>query len=147
MDPVTIVGLLITVSKLCGAVGQELKKFINGTKLVGTAINALFQDVKSFEKILDHMKDTVDDPRVKTSASTGYLGAHWHHLKTSLNDAEKTLKALEATIIHVNKSASLLDSTRKNFRLKGATAEIAIYQQQIQSYKETIQVSLQATIL
>ncbi len=147
MEAVTIVGLSITVAKLCSAVGLELKKFIDGTKLVGTAINALFQDVESFEKILDQMKDTVDDPKVKTSASTGYLGSHWDHLGTSLNDAEETLKALEATITRVNKSANLLDSTRKLFRLKGATAEIAIYQQQINSYKDTIQVSLQATIL
>jgi hypothetical protein len=147
MDPLTIVFASVSVAKLCYTVGWELKKFIDGTKLVGTAINALFQDVQSFKKILDQMKDTVDDPKVKTSAFTGHVGSHWRHLHTSLDDAKETLKALEATILRVNKSASLLDSARKHLRLMGAADEIAIYQQQIQSYKDTIQVSLQTTIL
>jgi glutamate formiminotransferase len=147
MDPLTIVGSSLSVAKLCCAVGWQLKKFIDGTKLVGTAINALFQDVQSFEKILEAMKDTVGDPKVAASASTGHVGSHWRHLQTSLGDAEEILKALEATILRVNKSANLLNSTRKHIRLMGAQDEIAVYQHQIRSYKDTIQVSLQTTIL
>jgi len=147
MDPLTIVGSSLSVAKLCYTVGWELKKFIDGTKLVGTAINALFQDVQSFGKILEQMKDTVDDPKVKASALTGYVGSHWRHLQTSLDDAEETLSALKATILCVDKSANLLNSTRKHIRLIGAQDEIAVYQQQIRSYKDTIQVSLQTTIL
>ena len=120
---------------------------MDGTKLVGTAINALFQDVQCFEKILEQMKDTVDDPKVKSSALTGHVGSHWGHLQTSLDDAEETLNALNATILRVNKSANLLDSTRKHIRLMGAQDEIAVYQQKIRSYKDTIQVSLQIAIL
>jgi len=147
MDPLTIVGSSLSVAKLCCTVGWELKKFIDGTKLVGTAINALFQDVQSFEKILEEMKDTVDDPKVKASALTGHVGSHWRYLQTSLDDAEETLNALKATILRVNKSANLLNSTRKHIRLMGAQDEIAVYQHQIRSYKDTIQVSLQTTIL
>jgi hypothetical protein len=147
MDPLTIVGSSLSVAKLCYTVGWELKTFIDGTRLVGTAINALFQDIQSFEKILGQIKDMADDPKVKTSVMTGLVGSHWCHLQTSLDDAEGTLKALEATILRVNKSVSLLDSTRKHIRLMGATDEIAVYQQQIRSYKDTIQVSLQTTIL
>ena len=148
MDPLTITLSALSIAKLCKIVGLELKKFIDGSRLVGTAINALVQDVQSFEDILEQMKITVDDPKVKASlASSGHVGAHWHHLQISLGDAEETLKALEATVIRVNRSVSVLDSARKHIRLKGVTDEIAVYQQQIRSYKDTIQVSLQTTIL
>lgn len=147
MDPLTIVGSSLSVARLCYTVGWELKKFIDGTKLVGTAINSLFQDVQSFGKILEQMKDTVDDPKVKASTLTGYVGSHWRYLRTSLDDAEETLNALNTTILRVNKSANLLDSTRKHIRLIGAQDEIAVYKQQIRSYKDTIQVSLQTIIL
>ena len=148
MDPLTIIATSLSIAKLCSGVGSELKKFIDGTKLVSTAINALVQDVKSFEKILEQMKDMIEDPKVKASlASSGHIGSHWRHLQTSLDDAEETLKALEATILRVNKSVNLLDLTRKHIRLSGATNEIAVYQQQIRSYKDTIQVSLQTTLL
>jgi hypothetical protein len=148
MDPLTIVSSSLALAKLCSLVGWELKKFIDGTKLVGTAINALSHDVQSFEKILEQMKDTVNDPKVKASlVQSGHVGSHWSDLQTSLDDAEETLKALEATILRVNKSTNVLDSTRKQIRLKGATDEIAVYQQMIRSYKDTIQVSLQTTML
>ena len=146
MDPLSILGVSFSAAKLCACVGLELKAFIDGAKLSGTKINALFQDVQGFEKILEQMKEVVSNPDIKVE-TTGHVGNHWRYLKTSLDDSEITLKALEATIIRVNKSASVLDSARKHVRLMGAADEIAIYQNQIRSYKDTIQVSLQTTML
>ncbi|KAF2673191.1 WD40 repeat-like protein [Microthyrium microscopicum] len=148
MDPLSIVVSSLTIASLCSGLGWELKKFISGTKLVGTAINGLLQEVTAFEKILDQVTDIIDEPKVKSSLrSEGSLTSHWRHLQTSLDDAEGTLKSLQTTIVRVNKHVNLLDSTRKHIRLHAATHEIAVYQQQIRSYKDTIQVSLQTTLL
>ena len=148
MDPLTITLSALSIGKLCSIVASELKKFIDGSKLVGTAINALVQDVQSFGEILGLVRNTVDDPKVKASlASSGHIGAHWRHLQISLGDAEETFKALEATVISVNRTVGVLDSARKHIRLMGAMDKIGVYQQQVRSYKDTIQVSLQTTIL
>src|SRR4051794_36138706 len=122
MDPLTIVASSIGIAKTCVVVGWELQKFIDGTAVIGTAINALLQDVKSFEKILKQLNDTFEDPKIKASLPlTGHIGSHWRDLQTSLNDAEATLKELEATVTRVNKDTSFLDASRKHIRLKRNT--------------------------
>jgi hypothetical protein len=148
MDPFTIAGSSLTLAKLCVGIGWELKKFIDDTKLAGTAINALFQDLNNFEKILEQMKALFDDPEIKASFPlSGYLGSHWQHLHLTLDDAKEILTALQTTAVRINKHVNFLDATRKHIRLKGATDEIAIYQQKIRLCKDTIQISLQTTIL
>jgi hypothetical protein len=148
MDPLTIVASSLGIAKLCVSVGWELQKFIDGTALVGTAINALVSDVKSFENILEQLKETFEDPKIEASLPlTGHIGSHWRDLQASLDDAAITLKELEGKVTWVNKDKSFLDTSRKHLRLKRATEEIAVYRHQIGSYKDTIYVSLQTTIL
>jgi hypothetical protein len=148
MDPLTIVTASLTIAKLCVSVGWELQKFTDGAALAGTAINALVSDVKSFQNILEQLKETFEDPKIEASLPlTGHIGSHWRDLQASLDDAAITLKELEATVAWVNKDKSLLDNSRKHIRLKRATQEIAVYRHQIRSYKDTIYVSLQTTIL
>ncbi len=74
--------------------------------------------MQGFEKILEQMKGVVSDPKLRIEA-TGHVGAHWYHLRASLDDAEGTLKALEATVIRVNKSASILESMKKTYSPEG----------------------------
>ncbi|KAL2061497.1 hypothetical protein VTL71DRAFT_6874 [Oculimacula yallundae] len=54
---------------------------------------------------------------------------------------------MEATLDKVNKNVSLLDGARKHVRLLIAADEIVMYQQQIQSYRVTLQLSLQTIVL
>jgi hypothetical protein len=141
MDP-------ISVAQVCWKIAEGLGSFISNCKLVGTAVNAIHQDVQDFAKILEVIEKTMKDESVQNSISTsGYVGIYWEYLNTSLGDAKQTLEALSATVIRVNKDVKILDSARKTRRLEKATDEIGIYQQQIRSYKDTINVSLQTTIL
>jgi Mg2+ and Co2+ transporter CorA len=143
MDPLSITTASITLVKLCATVGWELQKFIDDVKLSGTVINALHKDMQAFEKVLEQVKNILNNPEIDTSSSTGPMRSHWHHLKDSLSDAEKTLNALETTILRVNKNVGFLHSTRTHIRLQRATDEIALFQQQIRTYNDTFQISLQ----
>ena len=116
--------------------------------MVGTAVNALLVDVEGFKTTLEQLNSVLEDPRIKVSVQlTGNIGNHWTNLKTSLDDASDTLGSLEATVVRINKDVSWLNSARKHVRLTSASDELAIYQQQIRSYKDTIQVCLQTAIL
>jgi hypothetical protein len=148
MDPLSITSAAITIAKTCGTVGWELKQFIDGAKLAGTAINVLLQDVEGFQNILEQTNQILEDPRVKdTISSSGLVGSHWANLKTCLDDATVTINNLEATVVNINKTVAVLDSARKHIRLKNASNTIALYQQQMRSYKDTIYVSLHTAIL
>jgi uncharacterized protein YoxC len=144
MDPLSIT----TAVDVCWSVKEGLDSFISNCKLVGTAVNAIQQDVRDFTKILELMKETAEDEKVKNSmTSSGYVGTYWEYLNISLADANKTLEALSATVNRVNKDVKILDTPRKARRLEKATREIGIYQQQIRSYKDTIHISMQTTLM
>jgi hypothetical protein len=151
MDPLSalaVVGTSLSIAQTCGAVIWELKKFIDATKLVGHVINALYDDAEAFEKVIGLVQQTVEDPRNKSSLeSTGYIASHWRFLKSSLDDAHETLKALASTIAKVSKNVGVLDAARKQLRLQSAGDEIALYRQKLQSYQRTIDITLQAAIL
>jgi hypothetical protein len=148
MDPLSITIATLSLLKLCTAVGLELKKFIEGTELVNTAVNVLLVDVEGFSQTLDLMKITVEDPNINGSLeSSGHIGNHWVNVKILLGDAEKALESLSGTISRADKKVAIMDATRRHIRLKGAADEIGLYQQQIRSYRDTLQVSLQTAIM
>jgi uncharacterized protein YoxC len=148
MDPLSITAGSIALAKTCIEVGFQVHGFISKTKLINTAVNTLLLDVEGFGKTLDLMQSTVQDPAVKrTLGSSGHVGNHWANVNTTLKDAEKTFESLLATLSRVDQSVSILDSARKTIRLRNATDEIGMYQQQIRSYRDIIQVSLQTAIM
>jgi hypothetical protein len=148
MDPLSITTATVAIVKACGAIGWEIRKFIDGAKLVGTAINVLLQDVEGFQNTLEQINQILDNPRIKDMiSSSGLVNSHWANLKTCLDDATATINSLESTIMGISKTVTLLDSARKHIRLKSSSNIIALYQQQIRSYKDTIYVSLHTAML
>jgi hypothetical protein len=148
MDPISITAASLAIVRVCVSTGWELKLFIDGAKLAGTAVNLLLVDIEAFQNTLQQLNSVLEDPRVKDSVQlTGNVGNHWSNLKTSLDDARDTLVSLEATVLRINKNVGLLNSARKHIRLKAASDELGMYQQQIRSCKDTIQVCIQTAIL
>lgn len=148
MDPLSITVATVSLAKICAVVGWELKQFIDGTELVNTAVNVLLVDVEGFGQSLELMKNTVADPKLNESMiSSGHVGNHWINVRTVLRDAEKALSALSATVAKVDKKVTVMDATRKHIRMKNAAEEIGLYQQQIRSYRDTLQVSLQTAVM
>jgi hypothetical protein len=148
MDPLSIIAAAGSLAKLCSTTVWELNHFINDTKLVGTATNILCQEVNDFGKMLALLQTTIDDSRIQDSIqSTGLIGGHWVYLKTSLDDAMEALSSLEASVARVNRTVSVLDSARKQIRLRAATGEIEMYQQRIRSFHTVIDISFQSALL
>lgn len=148
MDPLSITIGVLTLLGACIKTGTALKDFYDGAGIADTKVRGLLTDAESFTQVLRLMKDTLEQENIQSSLqSTGHIGNHWNNLSTSIRDGQNTLLQLQETIEKVNKSVSLLDGPRKHLRLKGATDEIAVFQQQIRSYRDTLQLSLQTVIL
>src|SRR5438477_59357 len=147
-EPLSITTGVLSLLTACVKIGVELKQFYDGAALADTAVKGLITDVEGFAHVLQLMKATLEQPYVQTSLqSTGHIGNHWRNISRSIQDGTKTLASLQATLEKVNKSATVLDGARKHLRLKWASEEIAIFQHEIRSYRDTLQLSLQTVIL
>ena len=145
MDPLSITASAVSLLGVCLKVSVELKKFRQGCAEARTTVTAMLSDVKSLRDILQSMEDTFEE--LDSQPSTGHIGTHWTNLSRSLQDGRGTLERLEALLKEVNKDVSFLDAPRRQIRVKGAAEQIANFRQQIQTYKDALQLSLQTIIL
>ena len=147
-DPLSITTGVLALLGSCISAGNAIKDFHDGVAIVDVKVKGLLSDVESFAQVLRMMKDTLEEEKVQSSLQvTGHIGNHWSNLSTSIKDGQNTLIQLQNTLDKVNKSVGVLDGPRKHLRLKGAAQEIVMFQQQIRSYRDTIQLSLQTVIL
>jgi hypothetical protein len=147
-DPLSIISGVAGVLSVCIKVGQALNDFYDGVSIVDAKAKGLITEVDSFASILQLMKDTLEQDRIRNSfQATGFIGNLWNSLATSILDSETTIVQLQHILEKATKTVRPFDSTRKHLRLKSAVEEISIYQQQIRSYRETLQLSLQTVAL
>lgn len=147
-DPLSIAAGIIGVLTACVQVGTALKGFYDGSAIADTKVRGLLIDVESFAQVLQLMKNTLEQEQIKSSLqATGHIGNHWTNLSACLRDGQNTMMQLQEKLEKVNKSVSILDGPRKHLRLNSASEEIGIFQQQVRSYRDTMQLSLQTVIL
>jgi hypothetical protein len=146
MDPFSITLGAITLVTVCSKVGIELKKLRNGAGEAGKNINAMLADLKALKGVLDMIEDGFEE--LDGSAPlTGYIGNHFSALKATLNDGCDTMGKLNNLLVLVNKEVKVLDAVRRGVRLREANDQIVMYRQEIQAYKDALQLSFQAVIL
>ncbi|KAJ6278626.1 hypothetical protein J3E71DRAFT_182561 [Bipolaris maydis] len=147
-DPLSITASIITLIQVSVQVTVLINQFCNEASTVDTTLAGLLSDVEGFKRVLESMKETIDQDDIKSNLqSTGHTGSHWKNLARSLNDGTETLKKLYDLLDGVNKKTSLLDAQRKLIRLKSASGQIAQYREQIQSSHAALQLSLSTIIL
>jgi uncharacterized phage infection (PIP) family protein YhgE len=148
MEPLSITTGVLSLLSVCLTVSVELKKLRDGSAEAKTKINALLADVQGLRHVLQSMESTFQELEDREGfQTTGHIGAHWKNLIQSLQDGHKTLTELEELLKTVNKNVSILDAPRRHFRLRSATEQIADYRQQVQTYRDAMQFSLQIIIL
>ncbi|KAH9210041.1 hypothetical protein DL95DRAFT_466227 [Leptodontidium sp. 2 PMI_412] len=147
-DPVSITTGVLALLGTCLKVGWQLKQLYDGAAIANTKVQSLLTDVEGYTRVLQSMKETFQQDKVKsTLEATGHIGSHWSNLSASIRDGQESLSQLEATLDKVNKNVSLLDGARKHIRLMVAADEIVMYQLQIRSHRDTLQLSLQTVML
>lgn len=146
MDPFSITVGVISLVAISSKVCVELKKLRAGCNEASTNINAMLADLKALRTVLDSIEEGFEELDSRTPL-TGFIGTHWAALKTTLGDGCDSMDRLRVLLVHVNKDVKFLDSTRRVLRLKEANDQIAIYRQEVQAYKDALQLSLQAVTL
>ena len=149
MDPISITTGALTLIGACVNVSISLRRLKNGAGESKTRITGLLSDVDSLRNVLESMEATLYDLQTHNSfQSTGHMGTHWLNLSRSLQDGQDALKDLEKLLNPpLNKDVSVLDDSRRYMRLKDAAEKLAEYRQHVQSYRDTIQFSIQTITL
>ena len=148
VEPLSITTGVLSLLGVCFNVGVELKRFRDGVAVVNTTVDGLLHDVSGLEQVLESMKGTFDQANnPHPSQATGHIGNHWKNLSRSLQDGQNTLIRLQELLEGVNKSVTLLDGPRRQLRFNSAAEQIVAFRQQIQSYRDALQLSLQTIIL
>lgn len=144
-DPLSIVSGVLSLLSASIATGNALKAFYDGVSLANTKVQSLITEVDSFTKMLYMMKTTLEQENIQVSLrSTGHIASHVENIETSILDGQETLSSLKLILEKVQKSSN---SMSKYMRLKNAAEQIVIYRQQIQSYRETLYLTLETVIL
>jgi hypothetical protein len=146
IEPLSITTGVCTLIGVCLNVGIELKRFRNEAGEVRTTITAMLADVKTLRSVLATMEETFEELDNEPPL-TGHIATHWGNLNMSLGDASVSLRKLEMLLVHVNRDVKFLDTSRKTIRMKAAAQQIANQRQEVQAYRDCLQLSLQTVTL
>jgi Fungal N-terminal domain of STAND proteins len=131
----------------CAKVSSSLSAFVVAANNVDSTIQGYRNEVEALSRVLASINTSLSDPLVQSAVRagrTGHAGGHWRDLKRSMNDCEGTLKNFDRILDRMTRGErGFLSLSRRQIRLDWNSGEITSLKQQIQSYKDTMQVSLQ----
>lgn len=111
-----------------------------------TSITAMMADVRALRTVLEAMEITFDEMN-SDKREVGHIGVHWTNLLQSLEDGQQSLTELYQVLEDANKNVKVLDSARKQLRIKAVSDKIVTCRQEVQTYKDALQLSLQTVTL
>ena len=147
-DPLTITTGVIALLSYCGKLVIEIKLFSQGTEAVNATITGLLSDIDGFKTVVQALDETFSQPKYEpVKNATGHLGSHWKNVARCIEGGGKTVAQFYTLLRTINREKSVLNDSRKYLRLKGSTEHIAIFRSQLQSYRDTLQLSMHTIIL
>jgi len=146
MDPLSITVSVATLLGCCISAGVALRKFLIGASEVKTVVKSMMADLRALRSVLESMETTFEEMN-SDRPETGHIGAHWVNLFQLLEDSQQSLISLQLVLEDVSKEVKVLDSARKQLRIKAAADQIVICRQEVQTYKDALQLSLQTITL
>ncbi|CZR54876.1 uncharacterized protein PAC_04760 [Phialocephala subalpina] len=124
MDPLFITAGVAGILGATLSVGVTLRQFLHRAKEAEAVVNATIGDVKALRRVLESMEVTFDEMNNDRS-ETDQIGTHWQNLLGSLQDGQ------------------VLDSLRRQARLKSAIDQVMFYRQEVQTNEDALHLSLQ----
>ena len=144
-DPLSISTGVLALLQITITVANELKKLHDGASVVRQTISELANNVDSLKVVLESMRDTFES--ITALDGSGHIATLWNNVARSIEDSKGVLGQLESLVQDINRETSFLDEYRKQLRLNRAEARIAGFRVHVQSYRDGLQLSLQAIIL
>ena len=134
-EPLSVATGVVSLVTVCFKVGLQLKEFKDNAVVVSATVNGLISDIEGLEAVSESMRETFQQSENEPSLNaTGHIGNHWRNIARALLDSKTALVQLGGILEGVNKSARVLETSRRQLRYQAATEQIALYRQTVQSY-------------
>ena len=146
MDPLSIAASSGALVTLCRTISTSLYTFIHDTRMVDQTLEVFRNEIDDFSGVLESIESSFRDPTLAKAAlraMTGHERPHWEKATRFMNDCHATLERLRSVLALVNGEHGFLRRPRRQIKLDMNSKEIVALRQQIQSYKATMDLSLQ----
>jgi len=123
----------------------KIYTMVNQTRNVDASIGVLGVEINSLCEVLNAMHESFNDPSLATiDMQTGHEAQHWRNVKRSLQDCTGTLKSLAEILDALKQSGGrFFQRPRKQINLQLKLREIGVLKEQVTSYRQTMQLSMQ----
>jgi hypothetical protein len=149
MDPLSIAASSAALVSLCAKISKSLYKFICDSREVDQALEAFHDEIDEFSGFLASIESSFRDSRTATLTlreTTGHEQSHWEKAERSMKDCRGTLERLSSVLEQVKgdhgNGHAFFSRQRRQIRLDMNSTQIVTLRRQIQSYKDTIKLSL-----
>lgn len=147
MDPLSLTVATATLLDLSIKVSGAIIGYADKVQNPDKCINFLRVEIDSLSSLLKSFNATLRDPMTTHSISqleTRHDGEYWQHVRLSIGYCQQTIEGLEDILDKVMGSRKgLVGRMIRPVRLGLKTEDIAMYRQQIISYREAIGLALQ----
>jgi len=142
----TSAALAVTCIRLSGYIYTVVDKI----RMVDNAVRVLGVEIESLAHVLRSISTSFGDQllaKAVLSAQTGHELQHWENVRRSMGDCKETLERLERVFEKLNKGDSLSGflwrPSKKMIKFNMKTETIALLKQEIECYRQTMQLSFQ----
>jgi hypothetical protein len=150
MDPITIVSTSAALAVSCVKLSGYIYTIVDKVRTVDNAVRVLGVEIESLSHVLRAISTSFDDQSLAKgalSAQTGHEVQHWENVQRSMGDCKETLTRLERVFEKLNKGDSLSGflwrPSKKTIKFNMKAETISLLKQEIECYRQTMQLSLQ----
>jgi uncharacterized protein (DUF3084 family) len=150
MDPLSIAASSAALVTLCVKISKSLCEFISDSRKVDKALGEFRDEIDDLSGVLALIESSFRDNRTATAAlreTTGHEQSHWRKAERSMIDCRKTLDRLSSVLEELRgdhkNGHTFFSRQRRQIRLDMSSTEIVALRHQIQSYKDTMNLSFQ----
>jgi hypothetical protein len=151
MDPVSFASTAAGLVATCARIGDTLYQIYSDVKDIDDTVSTFRLEIVNMADALRSIESSFRDPVISQSIlakNTGYEAAHWKHVLKLLDDCKETLSELDGVLNGIqgghgkSKRGKSMRKLREYINHNMKSGEIARLRMQIQSYRETLSISL-----
>ena len=150
MDPLSILGAVLTAIGTTYKISSTLFNFIQTTRAIDKTLDELNREVEGLTKALETVELSLQDPAISRIKSGEDAKGPWGFLDVAVTDTQHTVNALEGIVEGlgtVKKSANPLKKAGKQVKLNLDADQISKVKDRIHTHTTSLQLALQTASL
>lgn len=150
VEPISIAITAGTLVTSCARCTAYIWNITNQVEKVDTTIATLGVEISSLSQVLENIRVSFDDPKIKKQAlllQTGHEERHWKSVHQAMKDCGDSLEELEGICKNLESTTTRFGwfalKPKKLIKVNMKDQDIALLKQKIAAYRRTMALSFQ----